>query len=272
MGYWNRKEELAAKAKVHTKQMKEKYPTEISDCVRNTKIYTTDFSLGDKLQEAGKRSQRVASESNTELIGATTTEAIKLAKAKKDAGKIAILNFASYKNPGGKFLEGSSAQEESLCHESFLYNVLKEFEIEYYDWNRQNLNGALYQNRALYSPDVTFTIDGESYVVDVLTCAAPNKKAALKYGHANERSNWDALMSRIRFVLDVAADNGVDTLILGAFGCGVFGQDPYHVAYIFLMHIKHYNFKKIIYAIPYGTNYAVFDDVRLESLKLNLPW
>ena len=39
--------------------------------------------------------------------------------------KIAVLNFASFKNPGGMFYNGSSAQEESLCHESFLYNVLK---------------------------------------------------------------------------------------------------------------------------------------------------
>ena len=37
---------------------------------------------------------------------------------------ICALNFASYKNPGGKFMDGSSAQEECLCHESILYEVL----------------------------------------------------------------------------------------------------------------------------------------------------
>lgn len=70
-------------------------------------------------------------------------------------GKTAVLNFASYKNPGGKFMEGSSAQEECLCHASTLYNVLKQFPV-YYQWNRVHNNRALYTNRALYSEDVIF--------------------------------------------------------------------------------------------------------------------
>ena len=49
-------------------------------------------------------------------------------------GKTAVLNFASYKEPGGGFMAGSQAQEESFCHESFLYNVLRQFQY-YYDWN-----------------------------------------------------------------------------------------------------------------------------------------
>ena len=52
---------------------------------------------------------------------------------------IGILNFASYKNPGGMFLRGSTAQEEALCHESTLYNVLIKFNDTYYKSNRENI-------------------------------------------------------------------------------------------------------------------------------------
>lgn len=61
-----------------------------------------------------------------------------------DNGRTAILNYASYKSPGGFFLEGSPAQEEALCHESNLYPILLAFDGTYYAWNRQRLNKALY--------------------------------------------------------------------------------------------------------------------------------
>lgn len=72
-----------------------------------------------------------------------------------DNGRTAILNYASYKSPGGFFLEGSPAQEEALCHESNLYPILLAFDGTYYAWNRQRLNKALYLNRALYSSGIT---------------------------------------------------------------------------------------------------------------------
>lgn len=68
-----------------------------------------------------------------------------------DNGRTAILNYASYKSPGGFFLEGSPAQEEALCHESNLYPILLAFDRTYYAW----LNKALYLNRALYSSGIT---------------------------------------------------------------------------------------------------------------------
>lgn len=68
-----------------------------------------------------------------------------------DRSKTAILNYASYKHPGGYFLGGSSAQEEALCHESNLYPILLAFDDTYYAWNRQRLNRALYLDRAIYS-------------------------------------------------------------------------------------------------------------------------
>lgn len=176
-------------------------------------------------------------------------------------GKTAILNFASHKNPGGMFIQGSRAQEECLCHESFLYNVLREKQ-DYYDWNSQNLNRGLYVNRGLYSPSIVFQHDGEVAAFDVITCAAPNKKAAQKYQNVTNDQNSEELRKRIKFVLDIAKSQEVNTLILGAYGCGVFGQDATEVAQIFKTLLPLYRFTKVIFAIPQGNgNFEKFVEV-----------
>lgn len=113
----------------------------------NTKLYD-DTNTFDELNPVLTR--------EVSVVDLDTVSAIFRYKRKEK--RTAILNFASYKNAGGMFLQGSSAQEESLCHASFLYNVLSEFK-DYYAWNDKHKNRALYENRALYSPDVVFTND-----------------------------------------------------------------------------------------------------------------
>lgn len=93
---------------------------------------------------------------------------------------------------------------------------------------------------------------------DVITCAAPNYTAAKKYCNVSREENRNALLSRIAFVRDIAEENGVETLILGAFGCGVFGQDPYEVAKIFFETLYQSSVKKVVYAIPAGVNLDAF--------------
>lgn len=188
--------------------------------------------------------------------------------------KMAVLNFASYKHPGGMFLQGSCAQEESLCHASALYNVLSKCQ-SFYNWNNQHKNRALYLNRALYSPNVPFlSKHGDiSHIIncDVITCAAPNKASAQKYCHVSDAENHDVLESRIRFILSIAKHEQVDTLILGAFGSGVFGQDGTEVAEIFkkLLVEEFWTFEKIIFAIPNDKrsgNYQKFMNVMSDVI------
>ena len=176
-------------------------------------------------------------------------------------GRTAVLNFASYRHPGGMFYEGSSAQEESLCHDSFLYNVLRQFPA-YYEWNEKNKNRALYMNRAIYSKDIMFFNGDTAKKCDVITCAAPN----LSWGIRNRdeqvlQDNKEVLKSRIDFVLSIAAQQEVDTLILGAFGCGVFKQPAQAVAKIFvtLLKTKYKCFKKIVFAVPRGINQSNYN-------------
>ena len=102
-------------------------------------------------------------------------------------------------------------------------------------------------NRGLYSPNIIFYKDGNCVSCDVITCAAPNKSTAQKYQNVSDEENTRVLRSRIKFVLDIAKDNYVDTLILGAYGCGVFGQDAKEVASIFKEYLNttHKCFKKL---------------------------
>ena len=131
--------------------------------------------------------------------------------------------------------------------------------------NNKEKNKALYLNRALYSPDVIFENDGTIFKCDVITCAAPNKSAAKQYCNISDEENSIALKSRIGYVLDIAADNNVEILILGGYGCGVFGQNPTEVATIFKEYLEttHQCFKKVIFAIPEGRdgNLKAFEDV-----------
>lgn len=108
----------------------------------------------------------------------------------------------------------------------------------------------MYTNRAIYAPDVHFYHNGGDVTCDVITCAAPNFSAGAKYANVDPATNSKALFSRIRFVLDVAAVQKVDTLVLGAFGCGVFGQNPTEVAEIMRDLAGKYPFAEVIFAIP----------------------
>ena len=181
-------------------------------------------------------------------------------------GKLAVLNFASYRHPGGGFLNGSMAQEEALCHASFLYNILREFS-DYYEWNEANYNKGLYMNRALYSPNVFFFgEDGRNHVIaDVITCAAPNRSMLLKDGRFSEKENEEALKDRIRFIRDICDNEGVDILISGAYGCGVFSQKPEMVAECFRECFSDTKVRNVVFAVPPDRNYPAFEKVFIET-------
>lgn len=255
---WNR--QVARRAQQHAQNMDMTFKNAILNCAKQSKIYRNSISFDLPAQSYTKRNLIV-------LEPETTTEAI--FRYVGQGKKVAALNFASYKEPGGKFLEGSTAQEESLCHTSFLYNVLREHQ-DYYDENRKNLNRGLYTNAAIYSPDVGFTKDsGFNWAsADIITCAAPNWGTAEKNG-VNHDENLLALTSRCLFVLDIALANKVDTLILGAYGCGVFKQDPVEVCNTFLELLDRFGktFDTVVFAIPAGgNNYSTFSQL-IENHK-----
>ena len=250
MSYWTNKAKMAERAVLHTQKMVDKYQAEIQECINNTQCFTDEV-------DNPKNNKHL---NNTIIIEDTDTVSSIFNHYNEGIG--AALNFASYKNAGGCFLGGSTAQEECLCHASYLYNVLKECD-SYYEYNNKHKNNALYTNRALYTASIRFFKNQKSVCCDIITCAAPNYYTAYKYRRMDKASNSAALRQRIKFVLDIAEYNNVDTLILGAFGCGVFGQDPREVATIFNEELETHNFNKIIFAIPSGhnDNYYWFNEI-----------
>ena len=247
--YWVDKSARAKIAKEHTKQMQERYADEINECVERSRIY-----------DNSNTSLKVSENIPTVIVDDIDSVGAIFKYGNK---KTCVLNFSSYKNPGGMFIKGSKAQEECLCHESFLYNVLKE-KMSFYEYNNTKKNRSLYTNRAIYSPDVLFIREDVVKPCDVLTCAAPNRTAFVNYnfGALNEASNDRELRDRINFLAKIVSEKQIETLILGAYGCGVFGQDAKKVASYFKEAFKTSDVKTIVYAVPSGSDKKNFEDFK----------
>jgi uncharacterized protein (TIGR02452 family) len=267
--YFSRKEKNSLYAQQWVQNMQDKYSTEIDNSIRKSAIYHDGNILPViKLPSDAKHTVTV------EVLPLDTVSGIyKLSKSTSPNGKLCALNFASYKNPGGMFLKGSSAQEESLCKESTLYNVLSSDQlVPYYEYNKKHLNNSLYTNRAIYSPNILFRRKYEKgfkdIYCDVLTCAAPNLNPAYRYKSKEEINtillqNTFVLANRIKFILDVMNANKVTNPILGAFGCGVFKQSAEEVANAFMNMLVTYDygFEKVTFCILPGPNFDAFKKV-----------
>ena len=167
---------------------------------------------------------------------------------------LAVLDFASFTYPGGGYARGTMAQEESLCAESFLYNVLKRFDGWYAENRRRNINCELYRDRALVVPAVRFERERYHSYADVIVAAAPNARRAVADYHVSAEALERSLRSRVRLVMAIADTLGHGKLILGAFGCGVFGCDAHLVAEVFRSELAEGSHvaSQVTFAIPRG--------------------
>lgn len=151
-----------------------------------------------------------------------------------DPASAAVHNYACASHPGGGFLCGSRAQEESLCRESTLYESISSPNTKmYYDRNR-SMQGTFYPDDMLWSPYVVVFRDGEQnlletpFVTTVFTLAAPNKGGRAK--HAPQAEIDRHMERRLANMFDAAVKRGIRSLVLGAWGCGAFRHDPKAVA------------------------------------------
>ena len=173
----------------------------------------------------------------TEEIEVANETTLVAARRLVDAGhRAAALNFASAKNPGGGFLSGARAQEESLARCSALYTCLDGNEM--YDFHRARKD-PMYTDYAIHSADVPVIRDDdgalldEPYLCSFITCPAVNAKVVLERDSSRRAEIRDAMETRVVKVLAIAAIHGHEALVLGAWGCGVFGNDGREVAELF---------------------------------------
>lgn len=202
----------------------------IRHAIAGTRLYSPKTIAGLDLPIASR-------ETRLTVTDETTIAALRRLKAESDAGHLACLNFASAKNAGGGFLGGSEAQEESLARSSVLYPCLLAAP-EYYERNRA-CQTALYLDLAIWSPAVPFIRDDAGELLaapcaaSVITAPAPNAGAVASNTPEQLEQVLPTLHRRADFVLRIAAERRVNRLVLGAWGCGVFRNDPRAVAQCF---------------------------------------
>lgn len=202
-------------------------------------------------------------------------------------GFVAVLNFASATTPGGGVTKGSTAQEECICRCSTLYPALNQQMCwdEYYNVNRKERDNRgsdaiIYTQDVLVFKDKDYNLldKGEEFYIDVITCAAPNLREKPHNSYNNganpkqlvlsDDELYDIHVKRAKHIFNVANGKGVDYLVLGAFGCGAFKNNPEVVAKAYRDVIPEYinNFKVIDFAIidgKYTNNYEIFKKVLL---------
>ena len=175
------------------------------------------------------------------------------------------LNFANGIEPGGGFLRGARAQEEVLCRSSALYQTLVGDPMYQVHRRRPRPDST---DWAIYSPGVpVFRLDDGTalqhpWLLSVITCAAPYAP------DIGQPLSGDLLQQRIRRVLAIAWSYGHAALVLGAWGCGAFANDPHRTARDFRQALEHDfrgAFAYIVFAItdwsPERTFLGPFRDV-----------
>lgn len=234
----------------------------VDACVAGTRLFTPE-----ELSELASRGvEPIVGRTRYSVRNETTLQAAARLAAEQDPADVLCLNFASAKNPGGGFLGGSQAQEESLARSSALYASLTAAP-GYYDVNRA-CGTPFYTDHMILSPGVPVFRDDRGdlldapYEVSFLTAPAVNA-GAVKKNEPHRSSEIPLLMRRrIEMVLALAASEGYRHLVLGAWGCGVFRNDPAMVAGLFaeqLLGDGRYarSFERVAFAVLDGPEGAV---------------
>lgn len=183
-----------------------------------------------------------------------------------------VMNFANAHHPGGGFEIGATAQEESLCRCSTLYaSINSEAAKEMYRYNKTNVCATESDYMLLSDPVYVFRDEKCDFLekpfhVGVITVPAPNRNGRAIFASAEKIKA--AMTKRIRIMLAVAKENGYRDLVLGAWGCGAFRNDPVKVAGMFktVLLEEGYGayFDRVCFAIygkEDGKNYTAFREV-----------
>ncbi|MFF2531610.1 TIGR02452 family protein [Brevibacillus sp. NPDC058079] len=228
----------------------------LENAVRNSVLYRPDMES--KIEYDTKQILKYSPSFQTviEVTSETSLEATKRL-TKEQANSVVCLNFASARTPGGGFKKGASAQEESIARSSGLFPCISQMR-EMYDHNRQVLTG-FYSDYMIFSPDVPVFKDDtgklldEFYTVSFITAPAVNAGVVKDKAWNDRHMILDVMKRRIEKILSLAILHQQEVVVLGAFGCGVFKNEPKDIATLFKEvledeRFKH-SFKKITFAV-----------------------
>lgn len=224
-------------------------------------IFNSKTYKADELTSTLARTQNTVSEGQeTKIIlnGRKSITAALEVMLEGEPGRIAILNFANPFEPGGGFRRDARAQEEDLCRNSALFPCLQN-QRDFYERNVLE-NSEYFTNDIIFSPEVPFFRDddgnflSEPKKISVITSAAPFGWAQRTIPKSlNAKSLEEVIINRILLILSCADIEGIDTLVLGAWGCGAFKNDPEIVAAAFHSALTSPKFKnrfsKVIFAV-----------------------
>lgn len=218
----------------------------------NTRVYSPEVS--DELLKQ-EHSPLFTKPATINVNGKTTLDAVR-EMVSHGYTDIVCLNFASAKNPGGGFLGGSQAQEESIARATGLYPCLLKA-LPYYETNRRS-KSCFYTDYMIYSPAVPILKDENGSVLEtplqtgVITAPAVNTGVVRKREPEKLDEIEPVMKRRISKVLRIALLHGHTSIVLGAWGCGVFGNDPDDIAQYFKEVIEAeylYSFRQITFAV-----------------------
>lgn len=241
---------------------------------KNKKFFTNIAAENQRMNLQGPETQRIMydeskitkcpanDDTNVLFFGATTDDCVRFVIENEISENVYAMNFASDKNPGGGYLNGAQAQEEYNCY------VMPEL---YASISRTKY--PLEPGTVLITPGIRIMRDNENYKllpedqmlrVGIVSAAAQNLSPQ---GKDQVITAYDDILTKMTlgnvFCSVKRSDPLTDTLILGAWGCGVFRNDPYMIANEFKDAIKKYGgyYKNIIFAIPDGPNVKEFKQV-----------
>lgn len=198
----------------------------LENAITNTRLYSPD-----ELLPIEPGSPHRTDGTTYDVRNETTLAAAQRLVGRGD--RVLALNFASAKNPGGGFMGGSQAQEESIARASGLYACVESSPM--YTINRR-CNTCLYTDHMIYSPDVPVFRDDddrlleEPYLLSLITAPAVNAGVVRSREAEHEDQIPETMRRRIGMILHIAMKHGYETLVLGAWGCGVFRNRPEEVA------------------------------------------
>jgi uncharacterized protein (TIGR02452 family) len=202
---------------------------------------------------------------------------------------IGVLNFASATKPGGGFLNGAQAQEESIARSSTLYPTLcTDAAEEFYHLHNHHSSNSFHTHAMIYSPSVEIFRDDDGewikpVMVDVLTCAAVHagEVRESRQGFTGRREQEDSIQSAMRErmgrILYLFEKMGVRNIVLGSFGTGVFGNDVDVVAKLWadLLSARSARFKgsfdRVMFAIMGRKTFVEFEE-GFNGRQSNLRW